>query len=92
MQPPVDMGNAFRSIVSEASSPLFRIMWVFGADTPQRRHFDNNIIAFHIGQGYFLSVAHNLRTECPLVRSMPESVFDQRLAPLYYGNFSFFRF
>jgi hypothetical protein len=82
MQPPVDMGNAFRSIVSEASSPLFRIMWVFGADTPQRRHFDNNIIAFHIGQGYFLSVAHNLRTECPLVRSMPESVFDQRLAPL----------
>ncbi|MFM7176627.1 MAG: hypothetical protein ACKO0X_04300 [Bacteroidota bacterium] len=82
MQSKNEIGDAFRSIVSESTSPLFRIMWVFGSDTPQRRHFDNNIIAFHIGQGYFLSVAHNLRTECSLVRSMPESVFDQRLAPL----------
>lgn len=81
MHTSIDSGNAFRSIVSEKHSPLFRIMWVFGADTPERRHFDNNIIAFHIGQGYFLSVAHNLRTECSLVRSMPESVFDHRLKP-----------
>ena len=82
MQSSVKSGHAFRSIVSETDSPLFRIMWVFGADAPQRRHFDNNIIAFHIGHGYFLSVAHNLRAECSLVRSMPESVFEQQLVPL----------
>ena len=74
-------GHSFRSIVSENESPLFRIMWVFGVGHPQRRHFDNNIITFHIGQGYFLSVAHNLRTECHLIRSIPNHVFEEVLAP-----------
>ncbi len=72
----------FESIVSEKQSPLFRIMWVFGSQMPSRRHFDNNIIAFHIGSGYILSVAHNLRTECGLIRSMPEQVFVENLLPL----------
>jgi hypothetical protein len=78
----MDAGNSFRTIVSENESPLFRIMWVFGANHPQRRHFDNNIITFHIGNGYFLSVAHNLRTECPLMRSIPNQVFEEQLAPM----------
>lgn len=72
----------FRSIVSEQHSPLFRIMWVFGAHNPRKRHFDNNIIAFHIGGGYILSVAHNLRTECSLLRGIPEEVFRDQLLPL----------
>lgn len=74
-------GNPFSSIVSELESPLFRIMWVFGAANPHRRHFDNNIITFHIGNGYFLSVAHNLRTECHLLRSMPSATFQNQLLP-----------
>jgi len=74
--------GVYESIVSEMESPLFRIMWVFGAKNPGRRHFDNNIVAFHIGSGYILSVSHNLRTECGLVRSMPDAIFGEQLLPL----------
>ena len=48
-------------LVDEQSSPLFRITSVFNHDNPSSRKFSNNICAFHIGNGYILSVAHNLK-------------------------------
>jgi len=62
-------------LISEQTSPLFRIMWVTNPDEASRRNFDNNISAFHIGGGYILSVAHNLRIENPLVKSFDEQVY-----------------
>ena len=45
-------------LIDEQTSPLFRIMFIHNMNEPARRHFDNNICAFHIGQGLILSVAH----------------------------------
>ena len=67
------------SLIDEQSSPLFRIMYLANPDEPARRHFDNNICAFHIGGGYILSVAHNLRSEAGLFKSMDESVYQQEI-------------
>jgi hypothetical protein len=50
-------------LINELSSPLFRIMSVFNNDSPSNRKFCNNICAFHIGNGYVLSVAHNLNIQ-----------------------------
>ncbi len=44
-------------LTHEQTSPLLRIMWVQNLNEPHRRHFENNICAFHVGNGYFLSVA-----------------------------------
>ncbi len=68
-------------LTNEQTSPLFRIMWVYNATEPLRRHFDNNISAFHIGNGYILSVAHNLRSESVLIKSIPEPVFQYEIIP-----------
>ena len=62
-------------IINEQQSPLFRIMSTFNDDDPARRKFDNNISASHIGNGYILSVAHNIRGESKLVNSLNESDF-----------------
>lgn len=69
-------------LIREQSSPLFRIMCVYNAEDPGRRQFDNNISAFHIGQGLVLTVAHHLRTECHLLRSIDENVFVSELMPM----------
>ena len=39
------------ALIDEQKSPLFRTMSVFNDDEPARRAFDNNICAFHIGNG-----------------------------------------
>jgi hypothetical protein len=62
-------------LTNEQNSPLFRIMWVQNANEPIRRQYDNNICAFHIGNGFILSVAHNLRTEATAFKSITESSF-----------------
>lgn len=67
------------NLIDEQKSPLFRIMSVYNNDDPARRGFDNNICAFHLGNGYILSVAHNLRIEAQLFRSIPEDVFQNQI-------------
>ncbi len=66
-------------LIDEQTSPLQRIMWVYNADEPQRRVFENNICAFHIGQGYFLSVAHNLRIQAGYFKSISEEIYQKEL-------------
>ena len=53
------MKESFAKVIGENSSPLFRIMAGYDIDSSLRR-FENSICAFHIGNGYFLSVSHNL--------------------------------
>lgn len=55
-------------LVNEQTSPLFRIMNIYNADSDNKK-FANNICAFHIGNGLILSVAHNLR-----VNTIPETI------------------
>jgi hypothetical protein len=69
-------------LTNEQTSPLFRIMWIQNSNEPHRRHFENNICAFHIGNGLILSVAHNLRTEAKLFKSIDQSIFTTELLPL----------
>jgi hypothetical protein len=50
-------------------------MWVQNSNEPNRRHFENNICAFHIGNGYILSVAHNLKTEAKHFKSIDNGIY-----------------
>ena len=50
-------------------------MWIQNKDEPHRRHFENNICAFHIGNGFILSVAHNLKTEATLFKSIDNTIY-----------------
>lgn len=76
------MIDPIKQIISEYHSPLFRIMWVTNSNDSSHRQFDNNISAFHIGGGIILSVAHNLRTENPFLKSIPATIFNNQLMPL----------
>jgi len=60
-------------------SPLHRIMWVYNPDEPDRRLFENNVCAFHIGNGYFLSVAHNLRVQAGFFHSMNRERYEAEI-------------
>jgi len=79
------MRNAFLEkkleLVNEQKSPLFRIMSIYNDKDPQRRLFGNNISAFHIGKGYILSVAHNLRS-LDFPKSINDKVFNKILRTL----------
>ncbi|QBZ98593.1 hypothetical protein [Flavobacterium sangjuense] len=68
-------------LTNEQTSPLFRIMWVQNSNEPNRRHFDNNICAFHIGNGYILSVAHNLKTEARHFKSIENGLYLTNIFP-----------
>jgi hypothetical protein len=68
-------------LTNELSSPLFRLMWAHNINEPKRRYFDNNICAFHIGNGYILSVAHNLRVEAQIFKSIEQSDFTKYILP-----------
>ncbi len=68
-------------LTHEQTSPLFRIMWTQNSNDPQRRHFENNICAFHIGNGYILSVAHNLKTEAKIFKSIEQSLYETAILP-----------
>ena len=80
------MINKKHALIDEQTSPLQRIMWIYNADEPKRRTFENNICAFHIGNGYFLSVAHNLRTQAGFFRSIDEAVYKKELLPILDGS------
>ncbi|MDP4001080.1 MAG: hypothetical protein Q8P83_02470 [bacterium] len=71
-----------QEIVHEQKSPLFRIMSIYNIDEPSKRAFGNNICAFHIGNGYILSVAHNLRLTAGAPGSLSESEYQDLLLKL----------
>jgi len=73
------MNPSKQKLIQEQSSPLFRIMSIYDDTDAQRRKFEGNITAFHIGKGYILSVSHYLRTRFPLVRSTPETFFQTEI-------------
>ena len=62
------MKDKILELINEQQSPLFRVMSVYNENEPIKRQFANNICAFHIGNGYVLSVAHNLRPEAQFFR------------------------
>ncbi len=68
-------------LTNEQTSPLFRIMWIQNRDEPHRRHFENNICAFHIGDGYILSVAHNLKVEANIFKSIDNAMYLTEIFP-----------
>lgn len=67
--------NKQLELTNEQTSPLFRIMWIQNRDEPFRRHFENNICAFHIGNGFILSVAHNLKVEANIFKSIDNGIY-----------------
>lgn len=73
------MKNKILQIVNEQQSPLFRIMSVYDDNDPARRKFENNISATHIGNGFVLSVAHNIRHESQLIKSIDEKEFQNEI-------------
>lgn len=81
-----EMINKKLALINEQTSPLHRIMWIYNIDEPQRRSFENNICAFHIGNGYFLTVAHNLRVQAGPFRSIDEDVYKKELFPILDGS------
>lgn len=68
-------------LTNEQTSPLFRIMWIQNRNEPHRRHFENNICAFHIGNGYILSVAHNLKVEANIFKSIDNVTYLTEIFP-----------
>jgi len=75
------MINKKLELINEQTSPLFRIMWVTNDGEPDKRSFDNNICAFHVGKGVVISVAHNLRTEAPFFKTIDETAFQEEILP-----------
>jgi hypothetical protein len=67
--------------INDMTSPLFRIMSLHNDNEPNRRQVDNNICAFHVGNGYILSVAHALKGELTIFRSMPEANYQADIVP-----------
>ncbi|MBX2845431.1 MAG: hypothetical protein KTR13_04375 [Saprospiraceae bacterium] len=68
------------NLLHEQTSPLFRLVSVSDAEHVKYRSFSNNIVAFHVGGGYVLSVSHNLRTLAPLLRSADQRHFQTILS------------
>jgi hypothetical protein len=69
------MKTKILELINEQTSPLFRIMSVHNDNDPLKRKFDNNMSASHIGNGFILSVAHNLRLESKIIASINEKDF-----------------
>ena len=79
------MIDSKQRLIDEQTSPLQRIMWSYNIDEPQKRSFENNICAFHIGNGYILSVAHNLRIQAGFYKSIDEALYKKELFPILDG-------
>ena len=67
------------NVISDYESPLFRIMSVYDSQDKNRRRFCNNICAFHIGNGFILSVGHNLRIITPFPDSISDTIFNNEI-------------
>ena len=77
--------QAKMTLIDEQTSPLHRIMWIYNIEDAQKRTFENNISAFHIGNGYFLSVAHNLRIQPGYFRSIDLDTYRSEILPKLDG-------
>lgn len=66
-------------LINENHSPLHRIMSIFNIDMKQSRFFKNNICAFHIGNGFVVSVAHNLKSFNRLPPLLTNNYFQNEL-------------
>ncbi len=75
------MQNKQLELINENTSPLFRLMWIYDINETSRRNFDNNICAFHIGNGFILSVAHNIRTEAFIFKSIDNTIYSSDILP-----------
>jgi hypothetical protein len=74
------------AVINDMSSPLFRIMAIQNELEPQWRQYDNNISAFHIGDGFILSVGHNLRLEANIIKSISEELYQKEIVPHLNSN------
>ncbi len=81
-----DMIVKKQALINEQTSPLQRMMWIYNIDEPERRTFENNICTFHIGNGYFMTVAHNLRQQAGYYRSIDEDLYKKELFPKLDGS------
>lgn len=63
-------------LVEDNTSPLFRIKSVFNYDHKPTMKMLNNILCGHIGNGYFISVAHNLKSNYEIPLGVPNSMFE----------------
>jgi hypothetical protein len=61
-------------------------MWVYDIEDPEKRTLENNICTFHIGNGYFLSVAHNLRIQSGFFRSIDAELYRTEIFPKLDGS------
>jgi hypothetical protein len=84
--PDKDVTHKKLALIDEQSSPLQRIMWVYDIEDPEKRTFENNICTFHIGNGYFLSVAHNLRIQSGFFRSIDAELYRTEIFPKLDGS------
>jgi len=73
------MKTSVTRLISELTSPLFRIMTGYDIQVPAKRRFENNICTFHIGNGYFLSVSHNLIRHTNILRSVDETIYQNQI-------------
>jgi len=64
-------------LVKDQTSPLFRIKSVFNYDHRPTMKMLNNILCSHIGNGYFISVAHNLKSDYQIPLGVPDAIFEQ---------------
>lgn len=74
------MKASYEKLIKEDTSPLFRIMAGYDISETGWRRFENSITAFHIGNGYFLSVAHALIPFNNIPCSMSPAAFDEFVA------------
>lgn len=77
--------NKLYEIVDDLKSPLFRIMSVYNVTNASKRQFLNNISCFHIGNGFFLSVCHNLRAK-GIPNTINENEFQKSILPKVQMN------
>lgn len=64
-------------LVKDQTSPLFRIKSVFNYDHRPSMKMLNNILCSHIGNGYFISVAHNLKSDYQIPLGVPDAIFEK---------------
>ena len=79
------MDNAYLKLIGEQTSPLHQMHWVYNAAEPQKRILENGSCAVHIGGGYFLTVAHDLRTQTGFPKVMPEDLYLNEILPKLDG-------
>jgi hypothetical protein len=69
--------SKLNELIDEQTSPLFRIMSAYNFGKAES-YLSNNISCFHISNGYFLCVCHNLKPQ-EIPRKIDETIFQKEL-------------